>query len=107
MMNALIESEPDAARSERAIGGYLRRLIGQGPLFWDFCRYIILNVPERGMKRSAMLWLAYEKGYPLDGLSLSDELLICVNRLGAYRGTPSALAVLNKLHTDTGQFMFP
>jgi hypothetical protein len=107
MMNALVEADPDPGRSERAIGGYLRRIIGKGPLFWDFCRYIILNVPERGIKRSAMLWLAFEKGYPLDGLSLSDELLICVNRLSTYRAAPSAIAVLNKLHKDTGRFVFP
>jgi hypothetical protein len=57
------------------------------------------------MKADAMRWLAYQKGYPLDGLALPDELSECVDALDASNGTDlDAIAVLDNLHADTGHF---
>ncbi len=107
MMHALIEAEPAWDRRRDVIGAYLVNAMAKDPLFWDFCRYVILNVPERAMKNAAMIGLAQDKGILIKGRGLSDELLMCVNRLAAYRDAPAAVAVLDKLHKDTGRFTYP
>lgn len=105
MMRAIIAADVDWEGREHALGGYLRKIIGRNPLYWDYCRYIILNVSGISLKRYAMLWLAYEKGYPLQGYSLPKELSSCVDELDKSNGSdPAALAVLNNLHADTGRF---
>lgn len=105
MMQEIIDGDPAWERRERAIGGYLRQLVGNEPIFWDFCRYVLLNVPGRGMKRNAMLWLAYQKGL-IQELSLPTELSACVDALEISGGTDSsARTALDTLHTDTGSFI--
>lgn len=105
MMQGIVAADPVWEGRERALGGYLRDIIGSEPLFLDFCRYIILNVPGRSIKEEAMLWLAYEKGYPLDGMRLPGELAGAVSTLDATNGTDAAArGLLDQVHSDTGGF---
>lgn len=106
MMAAILDADPKWEQREAAVGGYLRELVGKESVFWDFCRYIILNVPDYSMKKDAMLWLAREKGYPLIGLSLPPELAACVDALAKSGGTDiDAKATLDRLHANTGNFV--
>lgn len=108
MMQEILVAENGWEQREAAVGGYLRELIGDEPVFWDFCRHIILNVADTSMKEDAMLWLAYQKGYPLQGLVLPDSLAACVHALDVSKGTdPVAKGVLDQLHADTGHFSVP
>ncbi|CUI07971.1 hypothetical protein BN2497_10719 [Janthinobacterium sp. CG23_2] len=60
------------------------------------------------MKDSAMTWLAKEKGYLQDDLELPDELAECLERLVASNGADQvAIAVLNRIHCDSGTFIYP
>lgn len=103
MMAEIVRARPGWDRRRHALGGYLRKSIGSEPLFWDFCRYLVLNDPDAAMKKTALLWLAKEKKYPLIDLALDDPLSRCLIGMGAPGGpTPEALAILNSLHTDTG-----
>lgn len=105
MMRAIIAADIAWEGREHALGGYLRKIIGHDPLYWDYCRYVILRAPGISLKRYAMLWLAYEKGYPLQGYSLPNELASCVDVLEKSNGSDvAALAVLDSLHSDTGRF---
>lgn len=105
MMQEIVDADPGWDRRERAIGGYLRELIGREPTFLDFCRYIVLNVPGRGMKRNAMLWLAYQKGV-IQELSLPTELSTCLDAIEKTGGSDtSARAALDRLHSDMGTFV--
>lgn len=105
MMQEIIAADPAWERRERAIGGYLSQLVGKEPIFWDFCQYIVTNVPGRGMKRNAMLWLAYQKGV-IHELSLPIELSACVDALEISGGKDSsARTALDRLHRDTGAFI--
>jgi hypothetical protein len=104
MMQEIIDADPGWERRERAIGGYLPQLVGDKPIFWDFCRYVLLNVPGRGMKRNAMLWLAYQKG-AIQELSLSHELSECLDALERTGGADSSARIaLDRLHSDMGTF---
>jgi hypothetical protein len=105
VMQEIIEADPGWERRERAIGGYLRQLVGNEPVFWDFCRYVVLNVPGRAMKRNAMLWLAYQKGL-IQELSLSAELSACLDALERTGGADSsARSALDGLHSDMRAFI--
>jgi hypothetical protein len=105
MMSEIIDADPTWERRERAIGGYLLELIGTEPVFFDFCRYIILNVSGYWMKRGAMLWLAYQKGVIAE-LYLPEQLEACVRALDRSSGCDQAARiVLNAVHADTGSFV--
>lgn len=105
MMHEIVAAESGWDQREAAVGGYLRQLIGDEPIFWDFCRYIILNIEDISMKEDAMLWLAYQKSYPMQGLVLPEELRACVDALVKSNGIDlDARMVLDRLHSDTGQF---
>lgn len=57
------------------------------------------------MKEDAMLWLAYQKGYPLQGLVLPDELAACIHARDVSKATdPVAKSMLDRFHADSGQF---
>lgn len=105
MMCAIIEADSHWERRERAIGGYVRPLIGKEPEFWDFCRYVILNISGISIKKTAMLWLAFEKGM-INELALTAELTACVDALESSQGTdPVARMKLDRLHADMGYFV--
>lgn len=105
MMAEIIDADPTWERRESAIGGYLLDLIGTEPIFFDFCRYVILNVPEYSMKREAMLWLAYQKGVTKE-IYLPDLLEACVRALDLSGGSDKAARiVLDRVHADTGAFI--
>lgn len=105
MMREIIVAEDGWDQREAAIGGYLRELVGSEPIFLDFCRYVILYVKDISMKEEAMLWLAYQTGYPLEGLEFPDELQSCVHELQKSNGTDlAARALLDIVHTNTGHF---
>lgn len=109
MMHAIVSGDPEWEGRRSALGAkwYLRGVIRQEPLFWDFCRYLILHDASLAMRKEAMLWLAHEKGVPhvISLLKLTPELANCVELLHTTHGQdPRALAVLDKLHQDTGAF---
>ena len=107
MIFAIVEGKGDYDSRENAFTAdwYLRGLIGKEPVYWDLCRYLILNDESLEMRKDAMLWLAYEKGVPGVAIAykLPAELTECVEHLYAtHSQDPQALAVLNQLHQDTG-----
>jgi hypothetical protein len=104
MMPAIVEADPTWEPRENAIGGYLRKIIGDEPIFLDFCRYVVLNVPEEPMKHLALLWLAYQKRLIAE-LSLPKDLEDCVRILAQSNGTDrAARSVVDRIHADTGTF---
>ena len=107
MIFAIIDDkiDYDSRRNAFAAEWYLRGLIGKEPVYWDLCRYLVLNDTSLTMRKKAMLWLAYEKGVPGVAIAykLPAELTECVEHLYAtHSQDPQALAVLNQLHQDTG-----
>jgi hypothetical protein len=104
MVSAVVEADARWRLPPDVIGGYVQGLRGQEPVFWDLCRFIVIHVPDRAIKEAALLWLAYEKDYPVTGLTLPDELATCVDRLCVSQGKNlAALALLNSLHEDSGR----
>lgn len=104
MVSAVVEEDAKWQLPPNVVGDYLNQVRGQEPMFWDLCRFIVINVPDRAIKEAAMLWLAFEKDYPIKGFTLPDELATCVERLCASHGKNlAALALLNSLHEDSGR----
>ena len=104
MVSAVVQSDARWSLPGDGIKGYVQGLRGQEPVFWDLCRFIVIHVPDRAIKEAAMLWLAFEKDYPVTGLTLPDELATCVDRLCVSHGKNlAALALLNSLHADSGR----
>lgn len=105
MMREVVGADPSWEGREKAIS-YLYRAAGSHAVFCDFCLYILLNVPDFLMKESAMIWLAKAKGYLSDDLQLPADLIECLNKLAVSNGSDeSAMLMLGKMHTDTGQFL--
>lgn len=86
-------------------GGNLRRAIGKSPVFWDFCRYLILHDTDPSMKKTALVWLAQEKGYGLVEFTLDHRLANCLAGMtGPDAPTVEAMEILDAVHPDTGAF---
>lgn len=104
MMHAIISGETDWDGRRFALGRDLREIIGQEPIFWDFCHYLVLHDKSLKMKERAMTWLARCTNHLTIDDCLTSELVDCVHRLHATHGRdPKALAVLDRLHLDTGR----
>ena len=102
MMREIVQGDPAWDGRESALA-VLKRLIGKEALFWDFCRYLILNDRNPAMKKSALLRLAQAKDYPRIELGLDDVLNRCLQGiLGQNVPSPEARAILDRLHADAG-----
>ncbi|WBS04831.1 hypothetical protein OU994_11415 [Pseudoduganella sp. SL102] len=105
MMAEIMRSDASWARRRHAVGGYLRRAIGKSPVFWDFCRYLILHDSDPSMKKTALVWLAQEKEYGLVELTLDHRLANCLAGMtGPDAPTVEAMEILDAVHPDTGAF---
>ena len=81
----------------------VRQMMYFDPVFPNLARYLILHDPDPAVKEDAMAWLSQEKGYRPAEWRNDPELRRCLRgMLCRDAPTPRALAILHRLHTDTG-----
>ncbi|WP_288381933.1 hypothetical protein [uncultured Massilia sp.] len=82
---------------------FVRQTLWHDPVFPDLSRHLIIHYPERAVKEDAMEWLTQEKGYRPTAWRDDPELRRCLRGM-LCRDAPSAraLAILDRLHIDTG-----
>lgn len=81
----------------------VRSMLWHDPVLPDLARYLIINDPDPAVKEDAMEWLAQQKGYRPTAWRDDPQLRRCLRGMLARDApTPKALAILDRLHTDTG-----
>jgi len=86
----------------------VRQMLWHDPIFPDLARYFILHHPDPAVKEDAMEWLTQEKGYRPTTWREDPQLRRCLRgMLCRDAPTPRALAILDRLHADTGILAAP
>lgn len=86
----------------------VRGMLWHDPVVPDLARHLILHDPDPAVKEDSMEWLAQQKGYRPTAWREDPQLRRCLRgMLCRDAPTQKALAILDRLHTDTGTLAAP